>query len=80
MEYEFRFHDVGEGIQEGTILEWKIQTGGKVSEGQIIVVVETDKVVAELPSPRDGTLLRRRCGPRRWPGDWRPTLGLIWIG
>ena len=59
MEYEFRFPDVGEGIQEGTILEWKIQTGGKVSEGQIIVVVETDKVVAELPSPRDGTLLRQ---------------------
>jgi len=55
--YEFKFADIGEGIHEGTVLEWKFKVGDKVKEGETLVIVETDKVNAELPSPVDGTIV-----------------------
>jgi pyruvate dehydrogenase E2 component (dihydrolipoamide acetyltransferase) len=54
--FEFTFPDIGEGLSEGKVLEWKVQPGRPVKQGQILAVVETDKVVADIPSPRDGTL------------------------
>ena len=54
--YQFKFADVGEGVHEGTILEWKVKEGDKVKDGDTLVIVETDKVNAELPSPVDGTV------------------------
>ena len=48
--YDFKFADIGDGIEEGKILEWKFKQGDKVNEGDTLVV-ETDKVNAELPSP-----------------------------
>jgi pyruvate dehydrogenase E2 component (dihydrolipoamide acetyltransferase) len=55
--FEFAFPDIGEGLSEGKVLEWKVRPGQRVKQGQTIAVVETDKVVADIPSPRDGTLL-----------------------
>lgn len=52
--YEFKFADIGEGIHEGNILEWHFKEGDAVKEGETLVVVETDKVNAELPSPVSG--------------------------
>ncbi|MDY0339162.1 MAG: dihydrolipoamide acetyltransferase family protein [Acholeplasmataceae bacterium] len=52
--YDFKFADIGEGIHEGKILKWYFKVGDKVKEGETLVVVETDKVNAELPSPVDG--------------------------
>ncbi|WP_084301125.1 biotin/lipoyl-containing protein, partial [Acholeplasma equifetale] len=52
--FEFKFADIGEGIHEGTILKWNVKVGDKVKEGDTLVIVETDKVNAELPSPVDG--------------------------
>ena len=57
--YEFRFPDIGEGIHEGQVLEWKHAPGDHVAEGEILALVETDKVVAEIPSPKDGILRER---------------------
>jgi pyruvate dehydrogenase E2 component (dihydrolipoyllysine-residue acetyltransferase) len=54
--YDFKFADVGEGIHEGVILKWNFKQGDKVKEGETLVVVETDKVNAELPSPVDGVI------------------------
>ena len=54
--YQFKFADVGEGVHEGQILEWKVKEGDKVKDGDTLVIVETDKVNAELPSPVDGTV------------------------
>jgi pyruvate dehydrogenase E2 component (dihydrolipoamide acetyltransferase) len=56
--YDFKFADIGEGIHEGTILQWNFKVGDKVKEGETLVVVETDKVNAELPSPVDGQILK----------------------
>ncbi len=56
--YDFKFADIGEGIHEGKILKWHFKVGDKVKEGETLVVVETDKVNAELPSPVDGTIVK----------------------
>ena len=55
--FEFAFPDIGEGLAEGKVLEWKVRPGQRVKQGQTLAVVETDKVVADIPSPRDGTLM-----------------------
>lgn len=54
--YDFKFADIGEGIHEGRILKWNFKVGDKVKEGETLVIVETDKVNAELPSPVDGVI------------------------
>jgi len=56
--YDFKFADIGEGIHEGKILKWFFKVGDKVKEGETLVVVETDKVNAELPSPVDGFITK----------------------
>jgi len=56
---DFKFADIGEGIHEGQILKWLFEEGDKVEEGDTIVVVETDKVNAEIPAPESGILKKR---------------------
>lgn len=63
MQYEFRFPDVGEGIAEGEIVEWKVRPGDRVEAHQTLVVVETDKAVVEIPSPVAGRVLETRGEP-----------------
>ena len=57
MAFTFQFPDVGEGIQEGRIVEWLVNQGDSVAVDQPVVKVETDKAVVELPSPEAGTVL-----------------------
>lgn len=54
MNYIFNFPDIGEGLDEGTIIEWLVKKGQKIEAGDILVTMETDKVVAEIPSPKAG--------------------------
>jgi pyruvate dehydrogenase E2 component (dihydrolipoamide acetyltransferase) len=58
MAFTFKFPDVGEGIHEGRVVEWLVAEGDAVAEDQVLLKVETDKAVVELPSPRAGTVLR----------------------
>ena len=58
MATQFKFPDVGEGIHEGHIVSWLVKEGDFVKEDQVIVKVETDKAVVELPSPVAGKILR----------------------
>ena len=57
MKFEFKFPDVGEGIHEGTIVEWLVEKGERVEEGDSLVEVETDKVTTDIPSPKSGKVL-----------------------
>lgn len=52
--YKFKFPDIGEGITEGKILKWFVNSGDSVKEGDSLFLVETDKVNAEIPSPVSG--------------------------
>lgn len=58
MSYIFNFPDIGEGLDEGTILKWYIAEGDSVKVGDPIVNMETDKVVTDIPSPRNGKIIR----------------------
>ncbi|MFB6166692.1 MAG: E3 binding domain-containing protein, partial [Candidatus Nanohaloarchaea archaeon] len=53
---EFEFPDVGEGVTEGTLVEWLVEEGDEVEEDESLAEVETDKAVVEVPSPVDGTV------------------------
>ena len=55
--FEFRFPDIGEGLTEGTIVELKVAPGSAVKPGQALAIVETDKVVTEMPSPVEGVVV-----------------------
>ncbi len=59
MRYIFHFPDIGEGITEGKILEWYVEKGSSIKEGESVVKMETDKVVADIPSPKTGTIVQR---------------------
>jgi len=58
MAFEFKFPDIGEGLTEGEIVRWLVKEGDEVKEGQSLVEVETDKALAEIPSPRSGVILK----------------------
>lgn len=58
MNYIFRFPDIGEGLEEGTIHEIYVQEGQAVKAGDLLVSMETDKVTADIPSPRTGIVLK----------------------
>ena len=57
MRYIFKFPDIGEGLDEGTILQWYVTKGQEIKSGQSIVKMETDKVVADIPSPKSGIII-----------------------
>ena len=56
MRHVFKFPDIGEGLEEGTIVEWYVEKGQEVESGQSLVQVETDKVTTDIPSPKTGTI------------------------
>jgi pyruvate dehydrogenase E2 component (dihydrolipoamide acetyltransferase) len=58
MAFEFKFPDIGEGLTEGEIVRWLVKEGDEITEGQPLVEVETDKALAEIPSPKTGVVLK----------------------
>jgi pyruvate dehydrogenase E2 component (dihydrolipoamide acetyltransferase) len=55
--YEFKLPDIGEGIHEGEIVKWFVKPGDEVKEDDILLEVQNDKAVVEIPSPVDGKIL-----------------------
>jgi 2-oxoglutarate dehydrogenase E2 component (dihydrolipoamide succinyltransferase) len=53
---EFRLGELGGDIEYATIAEWRKAVGEPVTAGEIVLAIETDKVVEELESPATGTL------------------------
>jgi len=49
---------MGESVTEGIVLEWHVSEGDRVSEGDTVVEVSTDKVDAEVPAPADGVITK----------------------
>lgn len=56
MSKSFKLPDLGEGIHEGEVLAVLVTIGQEISEGDIILEVETDKAAVEIPSPYTGTV------------------------
>ncbi|MFT9486293.1 MAG: 2-oxo acid dehydrogenase subunit E2 [Tepidibacillus sp.] len=55
--FEFKLPDIGEGIHEGEIMKWHVKPGDIVEEDQVILEVQNDKAVVEIPSPVKGKVL-----------------------
>jgi pyruvate dehydrogenase E2 component (dihydrolipoamide acetyltransferase) len=53
---EFRLPELGENIDQGDLVRLMISPGGKVSEGQPVMELETDKAVVEVPSSVSGVV------------------------
>ena len=47
---------VGDAVDEVVINQIAVEVGGKVTEGQTLFVVETDKAQIEVPAPFAGTV------------------------
>ena len=50
------FPQLGESVVEGTVLQWLVKIGDTVEEDQLLTEIETEKVVAEIPSPFKGVI------------------------
>ncbi|WP_126426648.1 dihydrolipoamide acetyltransferase family protein [Brevibacillus marinus] len=55
--FEFKLPDIGEGIHEGEIVKWHVKPGDLVEEDQVILEVQNDKALVEIPSPVKGKVL-----------------------
>ncbi len=56
MAIEIKAPTFPESIQDGSIATWHVKEGQPVSRDDLIVDIETDKVVLEVVAPADGTL------------------------
>ena len=55
--FEYRFPELGEGLHEGEIIKMHIKAGDKVTDDDIVMEVQNDKAVVEVPCPVNGTVL-----------------------
>ena len=55
-EQVFAMPDLGEGLEEGEIVEWLVAEGDTVTLNQPLVEVETAKATVEIPSPFAGVV------------------------
>lgn len=56
MPTEFKLPLLAEGINSADVAELHVKAGDTVTEGQVLMELETDKAVMELPSPSAGTI------------------------
>ena len=52
----FLLPDLGEGLAEAELIDWKVKAGDTVKESQTLAEMQTDKALVEVPSPWSGTL------------------------
>ena len=55
-EQVFMLPDLGEGLTDAVVLEWKVQAGDTVTIDQVVVEVETAKASVEVPCPFEGVV------------------------
>ena len=53
---EFKMPALGSDMDEGTLDEWLVKPGDKVTRGQIVAVVETTKAAVEIECWQEGTV------------------------
>jgi pyruvate dehydrogenase E2 component (dihydrolipoamide acetyltransferase) len=59
----FILPDLGEGVAEAELIEWKVAPGQKVAEHQTLAEMETDKARVEVPSPWSGVVKELNGAP-----------------
>ena len=54
---EVKVPQLSESVAEATMMQWKKKVGDAVAEDEILIEIETDKVVLEVPAPSAGVLV-----------------------
>jgi len=54
---EVKVPQLSESVAEATLLQWKKKVGDAVATDEILIEVETDKVVMEVPAPSAGVII-----------------------
>ena len=54
--FEVKVPQLSESVAEATLLQWKKKVGDAVGQDEILIEIETDKVVLEVPAPSAGVL------------------------
>ena len=54
---EVKVPQLSESVAEATMLQWKKKAGDAVTADEILIEIETDKVVLEVPAPSSGVLV-----------------------
>ncbi len=54
--FEVKVPQLSESVAEATLLQWKKKAGEYVAQDEILIEIETDKVVLEVPAPSAGIL------------------------
>jgi len=55
--FEVKVPQLSESVADATLLQWKKKPGEAVAQDEILIEIETDKVVLEVPAPSAGVLL-----------------------
>ena len=55
---EVKVPELSESVSEASLIEWKKKVGEPVKADEILIEIETDKIVLEIPAPADGVLAR----------------------
>jgi 2-oxoglutarate dehydrogenase E2 component (dihydrolipoamide succinyltransferase) len=59
---EVKVPQLSESVAEATMLQWKKKVGEAVAVDEILIDIETDKVVLEVPAPSAGVLVELLVG------------------
>ncbi|BDX21419.1 dihydrolipoyllysine-residue succinyltransferase component of 2-oxoglutarate dehydrogenase complex [Polynucleobacter sp. TUM22923] len=54
--FEVKVPQLSESVAEATLLQWKKKVGDAVGQDEILIEIETDKVVMEVPAPSAGVI------------------------
>lgn len=54
--FEVKVPELSESVAQATLLQWKKKIGEPVQQDEILIEIETDKVVLEVPAPSAGIL------------------------
>lgn len=52
--YHYKMPELGEGLHEGEIVKWHVKPGDPIAEDDVLMEVQNDKSVVEVPSPVTG--------------------------
>jgi pyruvate/2-oxoglutarate dehydrogenase complex dihydrolipoamide acyltransferase (E2) component len=56
MSTEIRIPSLGAGMSEGRLVEWHVQNGASIAQGDVIYSLESEKTVQEIEAPAAGTI------------------------
>jgi 2-oxoglutarate dehydrogenase E2 component (dihydrolipoamide succinyltransferase) len=59
---EVKVPQLSESVEEATMLQWKKKVGDAVAVDEILIEIETDKVVLEVPAPSAGVIIELTVG------------------